>query len=501
LMRRFLITLLLLMAIDALAQDIIWHTPRRRVRAVGSAPTPPAWVEPGYSNTIIWYKFANPGTNAEGLIVDSSVIGTNIAVLGAGAALPTFTEQSNTVSASYYFVGGDTITNNYPTLYGDMSTGKIWTISCWVKLNTVNPNGGSIWEKWIGSGSYKGVGLYEYSGVLALGLRGGNSTYYYTTNGVVLSRYNYHHIMWCYNGSKADQWTYLNGKHRAVGVWNYSDLSDDVTNGVTARIGASVLGATYALDGWVSDLRIYTNFIPTQTQADMIFSNQFVYHGGQSVDPSDWSVWSNSIMYHTFEDNTYSYDQSPYRAGYDGGSGPGFTFSTINSNQFSHGGAEDYVDDDRYTLSYGAADKPFTAEAWLKFTNNLATPRYIFNKNTEYQIMTQFSKLICTLFSKGVSTNYIAYFSTETLPSNEWVYVSVTYDGTTNSLKMYTNGVALTPTNYLAGGGYVSMTNTANVLSVGAATVSQDMLRLSTQELSQAQIESRYNSTKGYFTP
>jgi len=130
-MRRALITLLLLMAIDALAQDIIWHTPRRRVRTVASAADP-YWTDTN-SYVGLWEMETTNATQTLDTGLTASYHGSNFPNVATG---PTWTivgtNSEGRIEHGYTFNGSDGFFN-LPTnkvIYGT----NAFTVGTWFKV-------------------------------------------------------------------------------------------------------------------------------------------------------------------------------------------------------------------------------------------------------------------------------------------------------------------------------------------------------------------------------
>ena len=147
------------MAIDALAQDIIWHTPRRRVRAVGSAADP-YWTDTN-SYVGLWEMET---TNATATL-DTSGNSYNVSNRPNVATGPAWTivgtNSQGRVEHAYsfdgaagYFRGADIIMNGATAL----------TMCAWVKWMGPTAYGGII-------GEYKS-GYDGFWGLLSIGAAG-----------------------------------------------------------------------------------------------------------------------------------------------------------------------------------------------------------------------------------------------------------------------------------------------------------------------------------------
>jgi len=246
-MRRFLITLLLLLAIDALAQDIIWHTPRRRVRAVasgGETPTP-------YS----WWKMIGTDTNATQLLDfyghhDMS----NMPNVATG---PAFFSNDGTY---YVFDGSEDhfVSTNAPIF---SSTNK--TITAWIyRYSYVASSVRPIFSKYDPGGGKSEYMFYTYGSNLIGLVENPTETKYIRTVSAALPINQWLHVAMTWDGG-TNVYLYTNGILSVVtmpntGGFTGSDYAAQVTKPMIGRAMA------FYASGSIQDVRYYNQTLSSQ---------------------------------------------------------------------------------------------------------------------------------------------------------------------------------------------------------------------------------------------
>jgi len=133
------------------------------------------------------------------------------------------------------------------------------------------------------------------------------------------------------------------------------------------------------------------------------------------------------------------------------------------------------ADDDKFSFTDGTNDLPFSISFWLKSgttqTGSIVSKN---NSSTVLEWVVQYTSgpyLRLGIYTTGGSTNYIRAYTSVTIPSNEWVHVAFTYDGSADAtgINAYVNGVASNGTRDEVGT-YAGMTNTAAPVWIGRSS-------------------------------
>ncbi|MEI6851022.1 MAG: DUF2341 domain-containing protein, partial [Candidatus Saccharibacteria bacterium] len=153
--------------------------------------------------------------------------------------------------------------------------------------------------------------------------------------------------------------------------------------------------------------------------------------------------------------------------------GTGMAWSTGKfAGAASFDGVDDYVNiPDSNTLSFGngSTDSPFSIESWVWSTG--VGQGAIASKATaagigEYYLLRSGGNIYFRLVDNS-NTSWLGIYTV--LPTDQWVHVAVTYDGskTTAGMKIYLNGV-LQSTTVSSLGIYDGMENTTQPLTIGS---------------------------------
>ena len=133
------------------------------------------------------------------------------------------------------------------------------------------------------------------------------------------------------------------------------------------------------------------------------------------------------------------------------------------------------ADDDKLSFTDGVDDLPFSIGFWLKSgttqTGSIVSKN---NSSTVYEWVVQYTSgpyIRVGIFTNGGSSNYIRGYTASTIPSNEWVHVAFTYDGSADAtgINAYINGVV---SNGLRDevGTYTGMSNTGAPVWIGRSS-------------------------------
>ena len=141
----------------------------------------------------------------------------------------------------------------------------------------------------------------------------------------------------------------------------------------------------------------------------------------------------------------------------------------------------DINDSDSLSFTDGVNDLPFSISIKLKYYDKSGAIRFIFSKRdnatqNEYQLTSAGDSFKFWIFS-GSSSNSISCQITPTIPLNEWVDLTITYDGSKseNGITIYYNNTILAQNRSLVGT-YTGMVNGNNLLSVGRMSWSTSSL-------------------------
>jgi hypothetical protein len=229
------------MAIDALAQDFIWHTPRRRVRAVASGGETNI---PQFSSSITWYRF-NEFTNSAGKHVDSSFIGTNTAVPTAGAASPTWVSAGQGI----YLDGGDYSSQDVGYILNGLSE---VTYSMWMSNKVFVLYAGVVFDR---GASVHGIGLDDTSSELT-SYPDHTRSFNRITNSVAWTNAGWVHICTTWANNE-DPRTYVNGF--LLANTTQTKGTNLVISGQTGviRLGWDDFSAERKFNGNLDDVLIY----------------------------------------------------------------------------------------------------------------------------------------------------------------------------------------------------------------------------------------------------
>ena len=133
------------------------------------------------------------------------------------------------------------------------------------------------------------------------------------------------------------------------------------------------------------------------------------------------------------------------------------------------------ADDDKLSFTDGVDDLPFSIGFWLKSgttqTGSIVSKN---NSSTVYEWVVQYTSgpyIRIGIFTNGGSSNYIRGYTASTIPSNEWVHVAFTYDGSADAtgINAYISGVV---SNGLRDevGTYTGMSNTGAPVWIGRSS-------------------------------
>lgn len=180
------------------------------------------------------------------------------------------------------------------------------------------------------------------------------------------------------------------------------------------------------------------------------------------------------------------------------------------ANQFSlkFDGVDDYLDcgdSTDFEFSNGTTDSAFSFNFWVYLTSASA-PQGIFGKNAsvvakEYDVMIAYNNLRIRLEDTTNGGHITVGTPNVTPPTNTWLNVCVTYDGSgvQEGLKIYYNGT-MPAQSYASGGTYVCMQPSAATFTIGAVAGginsenNTDEFSIFNTELTAAQVLTIFNA-------
>ena len=181
---------------------------------------------------------------------------------------------------------------------------------------------------------------------------------------------------------------------------------------------------------------------------------------------------------------------------------------------FSFDGVNDYVDmGDTDSLSFGDGtnDFPLTVSAWVYSTqtdiNDYVLSKGIGYTSGEYSFYIAVGTIYLRICDASASKYQQAYYE-GSLPLNEWVYISATYDGrggdnAASGISIYYNGNEVT-TGINENAGYVAMENGAEPLVLGKYSTSFfngsiDDVKIFNRSLSSDEIKALYSQSAEFY--
>ena len=453
---------------------------------------------PGFDDTVAWYEFdeeSGGGTNAAGQYVDSSAIGTNNATPAAGAAQPTWTAATNTISDYLSFDGGD-----YATVSGFDSLvlpTTNTTFSSWVNFDSFSDNH-HIFKMRVDADN-----LYQFYANSLQNLRfyvktGGTNVYELTSTNALGAGKWFHVVAVC-DGAVGK--LYVNGQDSSGSM---AFVNHAFPSGSSLEIGGNGSGAG-TLVGDLDDSTIWTNAL-TATQVDDLFWMQATNHGWSVFDYDNRTLWSNAVYVGTFEydspaDTSPSFNNGAKAAG---GAAPTFNSDTTNGWFGFDGG--DYINFTSQVFPTGAKSWAF----WIRCSDGDNTFVLDECNNSSAQNGDAIKINLGTVGTvwwasvKGVTGDprFTVNTATTNLNHGAWVHVAGTWDGTTSANKviLYVNGVqdvTDTADSTESSASWQNLRIGASSFDAGSPVVAElDEIRIWSGEASSNDIFTLYNDTK-----
>jgi len=420
-----------------------------------------------------------------------------------GAAPAAFNGFGN---RSRSFDGVDNNVNSIGTTssFNFIHISKVFTITLWVKWDEYNTNnaGALVANNYAGSSRGFLLQLDNRSGIVSNGIRfiiyNGNTGQLEDLkidNCVPDS--GWHH--WALRSDGSTVSAYRDGTF--IGSYNYQYTA---TGNAENELGLGVLPNPTTplnhINGNLADVRIYDTDL-TATDISDIYNGTNITTNlvGHWLTDADNLLDAAGTNHGTNIGSKYSYDNPS----------PPVEFGSASR---SFDGVDDYIDfgdSDLFSFGDGLSDSPFSVSAWIKpkRTNTFRVlGKYSNIAGVREWIFTSDANSLLILFIFDESTNGGLHKKCAADPitnySDQWVHVSCTYDGSSNSngVKLYINGVESQDTDNSAGT-YVAMENTTEPLIMGSlqgVDYSEGNIsdtRLYNTDLTATQISDLYNGT------
>ena len=456
---------------------------------------------------------------------DSSVLATNTAAPGAGAAKPTWVNATNTISAYISLDGGDfTVTtneSNFDTMFDGQHP---FAVSLWYQNTTTNASVNMLWNK--GAGNDLTLLYYDQNTEeLICEIKAGDNVKKIRRDAACASFDDdvWHHLVLNYTGSAA-----------ASGLTFYRDnavlASSIVTDGLSTNVVNSggygfTLGARGEQDAWFfvgsfDDVIPYSNNL-TVAQIEDLFWLQAPNHGWSQFDADNKTQWSNSVYIGTFEYDSPA-DTSPQGNHGTKGAGaaaPTFAGGGDASNGWYNFDGGDYIDlgdNNDFSFGNGSADSPFSLSAWIRPESD---PVAVLSK-WDAVLGREYYFRYCDTNAAGVGRISLVLadqsgdfrvnvYSPQSYTAGNWMHVAATYDGvggagSADGVNLYVDG-ALTEAVRETNASYVAMENLTTPLRIfgclgaGQGAGDSDYHKIHNVELTSNQVFQLYNDTKARY--
>ena len=400
----------------------------------GGAQNALAWTDPYYANTVLWYQFSNTNEPTD----DSSYLGTNPGNLAAGGAKPTWTDPTNSISASYYFDGGDYISaaDADSLSFGTGTADTPFSISVWVRVEKWT--NGALIAKYTSSPAGEYMLTVLGGGLLQFSLRdaSASATLYLMANIVQGRTCCWQNITGTYNGNGSTNGMalYLNGRQPPGTISMYKSASyvamENGTQQVTVGVHAlnEPANRRYA-KGMIDDVRIYSTNL-SAAAAQTLFWNIATNYDYSLYDLNNLSEWSNTVFIGNF--------------GYDFPADTSYV-SVNHGNKGAGGACPTFLSDAENGWYYFVGGDTIT----LTITNNKAAYAWWGKTNEAWQHYAELNGTQYVDAAQGSFSNTFFYTSgnTVTLGKNATTYL----DGHMDEFRIYSAFTAASLTNLFNG--------------------------------------------------
>lgn len=377
-----------------------------------------------------WSSYVDLGDLVMFLSGTSSIVGNN---LDDFSAFNNDSTISGTFSEKYY--------NDYKVLDLDGTNGFIqspsfgtsldnkFTFETWILAKT--SSNGTIISEWGGPAPHGWCDAQSafVNGEINIGAYFGGYV-----NGPSFSTNTWYNIVSVYTGSELE--LYVDGVIQGSQSFVKANPGDTyLTLGRFDESGTYIGGATGYLNGYVGHWKVYnynlnsTNILNNYNQSKSIFDNTLVLN----VDASNINSYSGSGT--TWTDISLKGNN---------GTITNATFTTLSGvDTFSFDGTGDYVSIGQPLQTASS----YSISAWVNANTTTGSLNIVSSENSPFWIANG------TLYA-GVGGNYMAV-SSGSFPTGVWKFVSMTFNDTTNTMKLFING-SLVNTNSSVSESYTS---------------------------------------------
>lgn len=351
-----------------------------------------------------------------------------------------------------------------------------FTFDTWVTSGTTS--NGTLIAEWNGPAPTGWCDAQSafVSGNINVGVYSGGLIY-----GPTFSVNNWYNIVTTYNGNTLK--LYVNGQLiGSQSVVKANSGATQLTLGRDDEAHSYLGGATGYLKGLIGQWKIYDYAL----NESLVYSNYLTYS----------AIYDNSLVVNLDASKTLSYSGSgttwtDLSLKGNNGTITNATYSATASGSFYFDGSGDYVLINQPIPS----NSNYSISAWVYANNVSQSHNIVSSQDSPFWVASG------TLYA-GVGTNYTAV-SSPSFPTGVWRFVSMTFNDSTNTMKLYINGVLVnTNTNvtqsYTAQNTYIgSHYFGGNPVSFWNGYISQ--VNIYKSELSSTQILYTFNQTKSRF--
>ena len=324
----------------------------------------------------------------------------------------------------------------------DFSNSDAFSISAWVKLDTVSSTHKMIVSKMDETTDYRGYNIRSYNGAVKVSLSNdaGTNELQYTSTANPLTAGTWHHVVFTYDGSSASSGctVYVDGSAEA-GSWT-GTLSATISNSAPFNIGARNNGSL-PFNGKIDEVAIFDS---TLSASDVTA----IYNSGV---PDDLSSTSNLKEWYRMGDGA-NYPIVKNQAH--------FSQEAINFD-----GSNDTVGINKISGLTGDA----TISFWTKWQAQTAQYRGIFSSDN-YYCTGATNNFSIQWFNGNTGTPKLrlvmcngttcdVFLEAPTLTVGNWYHLAFVLDDSANTVQVYVNGSTL--------GSALSTTNTFQGLEEG----------------------------------
>ena len=275
-------------------------------------------------------------------------------------------------------------------------------------------------------------------------------------------------------GSTTAYETFFNGVIDQVQIFNRSLSANEVLNMYNGSINNSNYNGKYSNQGSFDSGFFYNSTSQlwriNLSVADTSSNRNGLVNQDNTINLSDL----NLVSYWALDGN--SLDSTGRNNGTAAAGNIGTNnASGISSSALFFDGNDDRIviaDSNSLTFGNGTNDGNFSISMWIN-AKSFSTLNWLISKRdaaNEWQFVLSGGKLILQLFSGG-GANYISRSYNTALNSNQWYYVTTTYNGSGSAagINIYVNGVRLDDTS-TSSGVYVAMSNTVAPVYIAPLT-------------------------------